>query len=192
MRRHAVWLVTLPVSLAGIEAAHALANLAFGAPHAEIFATDRTGAGLLPLIAALALATVLCSLAGRVAGLWWTPRSSRAVALPFLLLPPVAFVLLELGEALAASEPSWSELHEPTFLAGLALQLPVALVGYLLARALLRLSDDLRERVLGRQPQDAPEATLLPARPADDRVRLLHLLASSLARAPPGGSLASG
>ena len=178
MRKHAVWLVTLPVALVGIEAAHALANAAFGAPGSEVLESAESGAGLIPLLAALALAAVLCGLVGRVAGLWWTPRRSRAVLLPFVLLPPLGFVLLELGEALAHSPIEWEELVGPTFLVGLALQLPVALVGYLLARALLRLSDEVRElRPTGSPPPGARHRVLVRhvsgRRPAARDARLL-------------------
>src|SRR5215470_10163322 len=100
MRKHAVWLVTLPVALVGIEAAHALANALFGAPASEVRESAESGAGLIPVLATLALAPLLCGLVGRVVGLWSTPRGSRAVVLPFVLLPPLGFVLLEVGEAL--------------------------------------------------------------------------------------------
>lgn len=192
MRKHAVWLVTLPVALVGIEAAHALANAAFGAPGSEVLASEGSGAGLIPLLAALALAAVLAGLAGRVADLWWAPRSSRAIALPFVLLPPLGFVVLELGEALARSPIEWEELLEPTFLVGLALQLPVALVGYLLARALLRLTDEVRQLV--RRARRRP-ARLNPFScvtfPADDPLHGSLVSSVGLARAPPLTATAS-
>lgn len=192
MRKHAVWLVTLPVALVGIEAAHALANAAFGAPGSEVLESAESGAGLIPLLAALALAAVLCGLVGRVAGLWWTPRRSRAVLLPFVLLPPLGFVLLELGEALAHSPIEWEELVGPTFLVGLALQLPVALVGYLLARALLRLSDEVRELVrrARRRPARATEFSSATF-PGDDPLRGTLVSSVGLARAPPLTAIAS-
>lgn len=192
MRKHAVWLVTLPVALVGIEAAHALANAAFGAPDSEVLASGASGAGLIPLLAALLLAAVLCGLGGRVAGLWWAPRRSRAVALPFLLLPPLGFVVLELGEALTKSPIEWHELLEPTFLVGLALQLPVALAGYLLARALLRLSDEVRDLVRRARRRGARATEFSSATfPADDPLRGSLVFSNELARAPPLTAIAS-
>jgi hypothetical protein len=46
-RRNAHWLLTLPVVLAGIEAAHALANSLTGAPASEVFASAASGRGAL-------------------------------------------------------------------------------------------------------------------------------------------------
>ena len=104
------------------------------------------------------------------------------MAAPFALLPPVGFTLLELGEALASG-------HAPldrTFAVGLAFQLPVALLGYLLARGLLRLGDELRALVL------APPRLCLPM--PGGRVRPVGLRASRRrgagtcrGRAPPSG-----
>jgi hypothetical protein len=39
------WLLILPVVLAGIEAAHALANALTGAPASEVFASAASGPG---------------------------------------------------------------------------------------------------------------------------------------------------
>jgi hypothetical protein len=183
MRTKGVWIVTLPIALAGIEAAHALANLGFGAPHGELFETPQSGAGLLPVVGAMAAAALVCGLAGRVAGVWSAPRGSRAVAFPFVLLPPAGFVLLELAEAFASG--AWYELREPAFFAGLLLQLPVAALAYALARALLRLTDELRDLLRG-QPE-APRLARLPRarRPADDSAHTSFLLGAAPARAPP-------
>jgi len=192
MRKHAVWLVTLPVALVGIEAAHALANALFGAPASEVLESAESGAGLIPVLATLALAPLLCGLVGRVVGLWSTPRGSRAVVLPFVLLPPLGFVLLEVGEALVHPPVEWEELAGPTFLVGLALQVPVALVGYLLARALLRLSDEVRDLVRRAAPRPA-RATEFSCTtfPADDPLRRFLVSSAGLARAPPLSALGS-
>jgi len=54
VRRQAVWLVTLPLVLAGIEGAHAAANAALGAPEGEVFATAASGRdALMPVAASL-------------------------------------------------------------------------------------------------------------------------------------------
>jgi hypothetical protein len=60
---------------------------------------------------------------------------------------------LERAEGVAhdAAVP-WRELVEPTFVAGLLLQLPFAAAGYLIARLLLRGSDAVRRLKFGNSP----------------------------------------
>ncbi len=196
MRRGAAWLVTLPIALVGIEAAHAFANAAFGSPEeaGEIFASAASGAELVPVLLALALALVLLGLGGRVAGRWWSPRGARSLALPFACLPLVAFVLLELMEALLHRGHVPAELgFEPAFLAGLVLQIPFALTGYLVARLLLRLSDSVRTLLLRRPaapPLEPPR--VLPSLPRADPPRRARRGGAHLGRAPPIGLLLSG
>jgi hypothetical protein len=186
-RRGLVWLVTLPVVLAGVEGAHALANAAFGSPEGpgEAFASRESGAQLRPLLVALALGLVVLALLARAAGRWWVPRHSRLVALPFACLPPLVFVLLELVEGLShGGAVPWHEAVEPTFLAGLALQLPFALLGYLVARSLLRLSDELG-RIVRRRPPLAATLTAVLGRPRDDVLYPLRHGSPCWGRAPP-------
>ncbi len=179
----------MPIAVTGIAAAHAAANAAFGSPEGpgEVFASAASGAELLPLLSAFTVALALLGLGGRIAGIWWVPRHARSVAVPFACLPPVAFVLLELAEALLhrGSIPSAS-LLEPTFLLGLVLQFPFAFAGYVAARLLLRLSDRVG-RLVARVPAAAPFALLriLPRRPGDEASRSLRTGSPSLGRAPP-------
>ena len=99
------------------------------------------------LIAAAAL--IVLALAARVLGAWSSPRT-RLAAMPFACLAPAIFVLQEhLEQAFASGAVPYAVALEPTFLPGLLLQLPFALVAYALARALLRLADGVR-RLLGR------------------------------------------
>jgi hypothetical protein len=160
VRRRLTWLVTVPLGLAGIEAAHALANAAFGSPAegGELFADARSGAGLLPLAGALALASVVPGLAARAA----RPGGPRARALPFALLPPIGFVALETIESLLHSGalPAVSA----TLVAGLALQAPFALAGYLAARALLRLGDRAGRLLAELRPAPLRPAPVAPPR----------------------------
>ncbi|HKP19738.1 MAG TPA: hypothetical protein VJT84_14775 [Gaiellaceae bacterium] len=189
MRRCALWLVTLPIALAGIELGHAIANATFGSPEGakELFASPSTGSGLAPLLGLFAVGLVVIGLACRFAPRWWFPRQARAVALPFVLLPPIAFALLELSEAaLHRGTIPWGEAVQPTFLFGLALQFPLALVGYALARLLLRASDRVR-RFFARS--DRTRLLPLPALPlprsADRALRGTRRGSPRLGRAPP-------
>jgi hypothetical protein len=88
------------------------------------------------LVTVLAAGLVLCvgeGLRGRAGGL-------GPPALLFALLPPIGFSVQELVENLVRSGSLASEvITEPTFLAGLALQLPFAVVALLLCRGLYAL-----------------------------------------------------
>jgi hypothetical protein len=153
VRRHAVWLVTLPVVLAGIEAAHAVANRLVGAPDGELFSNTTSGRPLLPWLVLAGAAALLGALAARAGGLWGGARRGRLVAVPFGVLPPLGFVALEAVESLVHGWGGWHGLVRPAFALGLALQAPIGLVGYLLARGLLRLSDETRARLLRDGPR---------------------------------------
>jgi hypothetical protein len=79
-------------------------------------------------------------------------------------------------------------LVAPTFVAGLVLQAPFALVGYLVARALLRLADGLRCLVIrGTEPRgSALRAVSLP--PPDGPPRALRWAPVHSGRAPPAAA----
>jgi hypothetical protein len=189
VRRTAVWLVTVPIALSGIEGAHAVANAVFGAPagdSGEIFASAATGASLVPLLVAVALAAVGIGLAGRIAGRWLTPRNGRMLALPFAFLPPAGFVLLELAEAALGDEGLQAGIVSPAVLLGLVLQLPFAFAGYLVARGLLRLGDEVRAIVVRpRVRLVAAVSNPLFSRPSDDARRATPLRFSGFGRGPP-------
>jgi hypothetical protein len=132
-----------------------------------------------PQFVAVCLACVALALLLRVGG----RLRGRASAWPFALVPPLAFLGQELIERLAAGLPV-SALLEPAVFAGLAAQLPIALLGFLVARALLRAADEAATALAPRLPvlsdvgcPSAPRAraVVLPARLAFDR----------LGRAPP-------
>jgi hypothetical protein len=182
-RTLAARLVGLPIAIAGVEAAHALANAAFGSPRegAELFESARSGAALLPLVGALALASVLVGAVARALG-GGTPRSLRTLALPFALLPPAAFLLLELIEASFAP----GRLLAPATGAGLALQLPFAFAGYLAARALLRLGERVGRLLAARAAPPLPAPILAPRRPPAGRPLPLRRAFAHSGRAPPG------
>jgi hypothetical protein len=173
--------VTLPVVLAAIECGHALGNLVAGAPGSELFETPESCRGALPLVGLVLASLVAAGLGARVTS---SGRQPRAAALPFALLPPAGFVLLELGEAL--SEPGRFRLGGPAFVLGLLFQLPASALGYLVARGLCRLGDDARTLLLGlpRSPLALVSLPLTVA-PSDD-LRVAFRAADRLrGRAPP-------
>jgi hypothetical protein len=191
VRRGGAWLVGLPLTLTGVLAAHAVANAVFGSPDGryELFASAASGAQLVPLVAAVSTAALLVGLALRVGGWWSLPTDTRTLAAPFACLPPLAFVLIEAFEGLLdRGVIPFGEALQPTFLMGLALQLPFALAAYLLAKLLLRASDGLRLLFL---PESGSWTVSLPAPvKARERVRPRSLASLSClrGRAPPVGT----
>jgi len=146
MRRSLAWLVAVPLMLAGSEAAHALAyRLAYPDLHVRVQALLVTGHGYLrwlPLALGVAASVVALSLLVTAvdAARGRAPRGLPAWA--FALLPPVAFVVQEhLERLLHTGVFPWHEAATPTFVPGLALQLPFALVAYVTARLLLRTAE---------------------------------------------------
>jgi len=157
MRRGLAWLVALPTMLAGTEAAHALAyRIVFPQDHVRVVALAVSGHGYLtwlPLALGLAGAAALVGLCSAAldAAHRRTVRALPAVA--FGLLPPLAFALQELLElSLHTGTFAWHVFAAPTFLPGLALQLPFALLAYVAARLLLRAAVRLGE-LLTRAPR---------------------------------------
>jgi hypothetical protein len=168
-RERLAWLVTLPIAVVGCEAAHAVTNATLGTADGDTGALS-LGTGrdveLLTLIASLAAVSVVLGLVGRAAGAWSTHRTAAA-RLPFALFAPAAFVLQEHLETLlhTGAAPFGTALHA-TFLAGLLVQIPFALAGYAIARALVRLADGVRALIeRRRRPARSGGASQTP-RPA--------------------------
>src|SRR6266511_3706293 len=122
------WLSTVPLMVTGLLAGHAIGYLlAVPDAHARTDALAHSGHGYLGY-APLALRAL--------AGFRGVP--SRPAASPALvLLPPLAFAVQEHLERLVHTGlVSWTTALQPSFLLGLALQLPFALAALLIARAL--------------------------------------------------------
>jgi hypothetical protein len=186
-RRGLAWLLALPLVTAGSLAAHELAyRLVEPDAGARGALLDRSGHAyleaqpfLLGLLAALLVAGVTLMARNALRG-----RPARPAAWPFALLPVVGFAVQEHVERLGTVLPPLEAATEPTFLVGLALQLPFGLLAVAAARWLGRAAEDAG-RALGAAPPHArrrapdrlvPAALLLPA-PV--------LLARARGRAPP-------
>ena len=192
MRRCLAWLVAVPLILAGSEAAHVLAyRFAYPAVPVRLHALLATGHDYwrwLPLAFGVAGAVVTLSLAVTAADAARGRRSRGLPAWAFALLPLVAWVVQEHLELwIHAGVFPWHEYARPTFLPGLALQLPFALLAYLAARLLLRVAEDAGRAVARLAP---PRARLVAHVPAPSHVepalRRLALIACGLAkRGPP-------
>jgi len=187
MRRGAAWLAAAPLMFGGSQLAHALAyRLVYPQAHVRVMrmlATGHSYFSRLPLVLAVAGACLLVSL---VVTAFDAARGRSARALPawaFALLPPLAFALQELLElSLHTGTFAWHAVFAPTFVPGVLLQLPVALLMYLVARLLLRAAEHIGHALRRPAPRlrTAPPFAVSPVAPG---VRLLA--GRRLARAPP-------
>jgi hypothetical protein len=143
-RRQAVWAIALPFAVASWLGAHCLAYslVAPGAEgHMAVHAEHgHAWLGYTPALAVWGMTlvvagVVLCAGEGLRGG-----RPSRPPVRLFAILPPVAFVIQEhLERFLGSGSVPYDLLVEPTFLVGLALQLPFAVAALLLTHALYSL-----------------------------------------------------
>ena len=192
MRRSLAWLVAVPLMLVGSEAAHALAyRFAYPELHVRMQVLLVTGHGYLrwlPLVLGAAAAVVALSLlvTAADAARGRAPRGLPAWA--FALLPPIAFVVQEhLERLLHTGVFPWQEFGTPTFVPGLAFQLPFALLAYAAARLLLRTAERAGRAVARVAPPRPRLAAIVLAPPAaEPSLPRAALIARGLAkRGPP-------
>lgn len=163
------------MALAGCLAAH-FAAYAAATPTAHAHAAHGYLAHL-PLLAGAALAVVLAAaLRQAVRG----RSDARPSPWLFALLPPLAFALQEHVERLPHAT---LVVTEPTFVVGLALQLPFAALAWLLARAILRAADALGGLLA--PPARARRRTPLPLAPPALPLPLAVQVTGSSQRGPP-------
>jgi hypothetical protein len=166
-RRIIPWLLSIPLMLAGTEVAH-FASFRIVYPNAleRSQALQQSGhsySSWLPLLGGIALAVLICSVvlhardARNGLGELVAPTSLGR----FAALPPLAFALQEHLEALIHTGSIAGVTIEPTFLIGLLLQLPFALVAYLLARLLSRAAERVGRALSARAPYPAPPSESL-------------------------------
>jgi hypothetical protein len=185
--RHA-WLLSLGLLAGGVFTAHALAyRLAVPDPEHRHHLLEETGHGYVDgsLLASVCIAIVAAGFAGRVAG--GALGSPHPPLWLFGLAPPLGFAVQEHVERWFhdGAFPAGAAL-EPTFLAGLLLQLPFALAAALAAAALLAGAEALATR-LGRFPRlrVLPGPPSLPA-PAEPGIRPARARVGARGqRAPP-------
>jgi hypothetical protein len=141
-RRNVVWLITLPLAIVGSQVAHAAGYRLATGEEELAHALSTSGHGYLAyarLVLGVCAALLGLALARELAGaLGGDARASRPSAVFFSVLAPAIFLAQEHVERLAHDSVfPGSLLVEKTFLLGLALQVPFALVAYAVARLLL-------------------------------------------------------
>jgi hypothetical protein len=191
MRRGLAWALTLPFVLLATQAAHALAyELVYPQAHTRVLlATGHGYLAYLPLVLALAGAVALAALcvAAVDAARGRPPRKLPAWA--FALLPPTMFVGQEVLElSLRTGTFGWHALLAPTFMPGLALQLPVALAAFIAARVLLRTAERVGSALA--LPRTIRFRLQLVAPPAAATLRARAVVAGCSSRGPPLGPVA--
>jgi len=134
------WLLALPLMVVGTQVAHVVAyRIVYPNAHVRVGELLATGHGYMgypayvPVLLGLGLAVELVWLGSVVA----RPGDQRRAVAPWLfaLLPVLGFTFQELLERwlTGAGFPWWMVL-QPTFRVGLALQIPFAIVAYVIAR----------------------------------------------------------
>jgi hypothetical protein len=190
MRRSLTWLVAVPLLVAGSQAAHVLTyRLVYPGTSIRVHALALSGHGYLdrlPLALGVGLAIALVAL---VVAVLDASRGRQARALPawaFGVLAPLAFALQEILElSLHSGTFAWHAVAAPTFLPGLALQLPFALLAWLAARLLLQAAGRAGRALTSRPPTGGVVSLLLLA-PLGATLPRARPLASRLAkRGPP-------
>lgn len=145
-RRVAAWLLSFPLMVVGSQVAHVLAyRLVYPNAHVRFSALLSTGHGYMgaaayvPMLLGAVFAVELVGAGWVCAGSVRRTLQRPVPAWAFALLPVLGFTLQEFLERLMSGAPlPWWMVLQPTFRVGLLLQLPFALVAYLIARLLLR------------------------------------------------------
>lgn len=192
MRRLLAWLVCVPIIAAASQVAHGASyRLVTPDPAARAELLEHTGHSYLSAISfalAVGWAAVLIGFGALALQAARGRVSARPSATPFALLGPITFVLQEHLERLIHDGAfPFAAVFEPTFGIGLALQLPFALVAFLVARALLRVAECLG-RILcpERRARHAAGNTSLPRPTVRHPFRPFHLNAAlGIVRGPP-------
>ena len=194
MRRALVWTVVLPLTAGGCLAAHALAYRLV-APHAHerdnlLALTGHGYLGYAPLMLGVLVAVLVVALGVVVGGVAHGSVCPRLSPSSFLALPLLGFVVQEHAERFVHDGTlSAATMLEPAFLVGVLLQVPFALVVFLVARALLAAAEVVG-KALAAPPCLRP---LLPAvrrelPGAADLARIPVLALGYPGRGPPSAS----
>jgi hypothetical protein len=192
-RRRFMWALALPFSAIGWLAGHSLAY-ALVVPHdahrEQMLA--ETGHAYLAGAPHVVSCALTIALAGLVLAVYEGARGNahaRVPVWPVALLPPLGFAAQEYLERLIAMDafPAAAAL-EPTFLVGIALQVPLGAAALLLANAVLAFGHAVgRRAAAGRAPRIRAWNPLppIPARPDPVLARAPVLAGCQGQRAPP-------
>ncbi|SRR6266540_5074721 len=190
MARLRLWLVMLPLLAAGTQGASALLDRFAPRTYetAELFSRSNASHSLLPVIAGLGGAALLCAMCSFATT---APAGRRIPRWVFACLPPLLFTFQEYGEYVVGhGRVPWTLVANPVFLTGLLLQIPFGVAAWLLARLLIDVVVTIAER--SATPRTAPRRSSPPSAGADSRALLRPRLLSGrrLTRGPPAPAAA--
>ena len=186
-RHTAAWLVALPLTAVGIVLTRSLVPAPGEHPagaHEHAAPTQSVLAFLCSLPFLLSASAILLLIAAvRVVQ---TRRGLHSSAWPFAVLVPLGFLFHHHFEHLMGNPAAaLGAPLGPELLVGLVLQLPFALLAYLIATALLRVADRLVVALAAqRQPTVAP-IVRVPGWTLHPRPRIALLATEAAPRAPP-------
>jgi hypothetical protein len=177
-RRVAAWLLSLPLMVVGTQVAHVVAyQLVYPNVHVRLSELLASGHGYmvgthgyLPMLLGIAVALDFVAVGWVFAGSVRRSLQRPVPAWAFAAMPLIAYTVQEFVERwLAGSSLPWWMVLQPTFRVGLALQLPFALIAFVLARLLLRTADRTAAAVRPSAPRPRirvplPSAWVVPSR----------------------------
>jgi hypothetical protein len=189
MPRLYAWLAALSLLSLGSLAAHSLAYRAVEpGEHVRSQLLESTGHGYLaavPYVAGACLAVTLAALAAVAARAWRGARSAPP-EWPIALVPLLGYGLQEYLERALAGADWIATATEPTFLVGLALQLPFALLTLGIARRLTAIAETVGRSLAPAPPGARPGLVLAVPRPTETVLAPARALALGYAkRGPP-------
>ena len=169
-RRLLAWVLVTPVAAAGVLGAHALAYALTGTDPGSMHAYLSHAPQVVGVLATLGLV-----------GLAFQQRSvGRSHAWAFALLAPLGFACQEHVERLAHTGEVPQLLTTPSFLVGLVLQVPVAILCVAVARRVAGVLSGVR-----RVRRGAPGGAWLPLSAAPSARPRIVRLPRVIGRAPP-------
>ncbi len=195
MRHRLAWVFAVSLMIAGSQVAHALAYRAVAPDlHVRVRLLAGTGHGYeeyLPLMLGVGFALELAWLVRTVLEARRGRRPTRQLAAwPFALLPPLAFTIQEHLERLVHTGVfPWHAVLAPTFLPGLLLQIPFAVLVYLCARVLLGFAQELGQALAGQPLRIAARAPRAPLAVEAPRRLRPALVSGRSERGPPALAL---
>lgn len=190
MRRRVSLLISIPVAAAGSLLAHQVAySLRSSSESAQARLLATTGHGYLRHVSLFLGVLAAVAIVGlvREAVVHWRGVGGRARLWPIALVSPLAYIVQEHLERLLHGDGfPWHLATRPSFLLGVALQIPFALLALGLAATIAgtvrRAVDTLRERM---RPATQQRPLLRSRATAGERDLRIFLGSSEALRAPP-------
>jgi ABC-type uncharacterized transport system permease subunit len=188
-RRSVAWLLVVPLTVVASQVGHELSyRLVAPDAHRRAHLLEQSGHDYLqrlPFVLALVSILVLFAFVANVRAALGRRAGLRPTLLPFAALPILVFASQEhLERLLHDGTFPVAAITQPTFVAGLFLQIPFALLAYALARLIVRAAHALGAALGDRRPRlVVTHLALVPSGTPLPRLRPLSL--GYAVRGPP-------